>query len=75
MCTIFFTNFALYFVADVCGSFESPIVISDDALDGQLYVVISRVTSREGLKILVCKDEEDESNGDSTVNIVYKEVF
>ncbi|XP_042059616.1 uncharacterized protein LOC121804142 [Salvia splendens] len=42
---------------------------------GQLYVAISRVTSREGLKILVCKDEEDEGNGDSTVNIVYKEVF
>ena len=74
MC-LFSTNFALYFVVDVCGSFERPIVISDDVLDGQLYVAISRVTSHEGLKILVCKDEEDESNGDSTVNIVYKEVF
>ncbi|XP_042055868.1 uncharacterized protein LOC121800363 [Salvia splendens] len=42
---------------------------------GQLYVAISRVTSREGLKILVCKDERGEGNGDSTVNIVYKEVF
>ncbi|XP_042012019.1 uncharacterized protein LOC121760408 [Salvia splendens] len=42
---------------------------------GQLYVAISRVTSREGLKILVCKDEVDEGNGDTTVNIVYKEVF
>ncbi|XP_042005880.1 uncharacterized protein LOC121754618 [Salvia splendens] len=37
----------------------------------QLYVVISRVTSREGLKILVCKDEQGEGYGDSTVNIVY----
>ncbi|XP_047964804.1 uncharacterized protein LOC125209244 [Salvia hispanica] len=42
---------------------------------GQLCVAISRVTSREGLKILVCKDEEDESSGDSTINIVYKKVF
>ncbi|XP_042067091.1 uncharacterized protein LOC121810365 [Salvia splendens] len=42
---------------------------------GQMYVAISRVTSREGLKIFVCKDEVDEGNGDTTVNIVYKEVF
>ncbi|XP_042046064.1 ATP-dependent DNA helicase pif1-like [Salvia splendens] len=42
---------------------------------GQLYVAISRVTSRECLKILVCKDEQGEGYGDSTVNIVYKEVL
>ncbi|XP_042031315.1 uncharacterized protein LOC121778095 [Salvia splendens] len=42
---------------------------------GQLYVAISRVTSRAGLKILVCKHEDDDSRGDSTVNVVYKEVF
>ncbi|XP_047978732.1 uncharacterized protein LOC125220620 [Salvia hispanica] len=41
---------------------------------GQLYVAISRVTSREGLKILVCGDEND-SRSDSTLNVVYKEVF
>ncbi|XP_047954108.1 uncharacterized protein LOC125200514 [Salvia hispanica] len=42
---------------------------------GQLYVTISRVTSCAGLKILACKDEDDDSRGDSTVNVVYKEVF
>ncbi|KAL3625906.1 hypothetical protein CASFOL_030435 [Castilleja foliolosa] len=40
---------------------------------GQLYVAVSRVTNRKGLRILVCG--EDNSTLNSTDNVVYKEVF
>jgi len=40
---------------------------------GQLYVAISRVTSKQGLKLLILN--EDEKCTDETRNVVYKEVF
>ncbi|WJX54791.1 DNA helicase [Trifolium repens] len=40
---------------------------------GQLYVALSRVTSKEGLKILITNDEDERTN--ITQNVVYKEVF
>jgi ATP-dependent DNA helicase PIF1 len=40
---------------------------------GQLYVAVSRVTTRNGLKILIT--DTDSKSSSVTKNIVYKEVF
>jgi ATP-dependent exoDNAse (exonuclease V) alpha subunit len=40
---------------------------------GQLYVALSRVTNRSGLKVLTYGDESSEGN--VVKNIVYKEIF
>ncbi|KAK9705842.1 hypothetical protein RND81_07G086300 [Saponaria officinalis] len=40
---------------------------------GQLYVAISRVTRKEGLKILICDSNKCTSN--TTSNVVYHEIF
>lgn len=40
---------------------------------GQLYVAFSRVTSRDGLKVLIAHNDDPSSS--ETSNIVYKEVF
>ncbi|GKA64671.1 ATP-dependent DNA helicase PIF1-like protein [Tanacetum coccineum] len=39
---------------------------------GQLYVVVSRVTSKKGLKVVVC--DKDGNISKTTTNVVYKEV-
>jgi len=40
---------------------------------GQLYVAMFRVTSKNGLKILITN--EDAQDNDMTYNVVYREVF
>ena len=40
---------------------------------GLLYVVVSRVSSREGLKILITDQDGEDTN--VTFNVVYEEVF
>ncbi|KAF8103616.1 hypothetical protein N665_0187s0017 [Sinapis alba] len=40
---------------------------------GQLYVAISRVTSKKGLKILIVNDEVKPQR--QTINVVFKEIF
>jgi len=40
---------------------------------GQLYVVVSRDTSREGLKIFITSEDGEDTN--VTSNVVYEKVF
>ena len=40
---------------------------------GQLYVVVSRLKSKKGLKVVVC--DQDGNVSKTTTNVVYKEVL
>jgi len=42
-------------------------------LQCKFYVVISRVTSREGMKILI--NDEYDKNTNVTSNVIYREIF
>jgi ATP-dependent DNA helicase PIF1 len=42
---------------------------------GQLYVALSRVTSRSAIKILVPNQDNDDADGVHTKNIVYRQIF
>ncbi|KAL8503031.1 hypothetical protein ACS0TY_021957 [Phlomoides rotata] len=40
---------------------------------GQMYVAISKITNRSGLKILLCNSDNDNCN--KTKNVLFREIF